>query len=42
MLLQRGGTYEIRKIEKKGGRIYIDLDIHPEAGYSYFGQKIPM
>jgi SPP1 gp7 family putative phage head morphogenesis protein len=41
-LLQRGGTYEIKKIEKSGGRIYIDLDIHPEAGYSYFGQKIPM
>ena len=33
VLLQRGGSYTITKIERKGGRIYMDLEIHPERGY---------
>lgn len=30
MILQRGGSYTIRKIEKSGGTIYIDFDMHPK------------
>lgn len=33
VLLQRGGSYTITKIERNGGRIYMDLEIHPEVGY---------
>lgn len=36
MLLQRGGSYTITKIEKKGGQIFMDLEIHPEDGYDLF------
>lgn len=33
MLIQRGATYKITKVERSGGFIYIDLEIHPEMGY---------
>ena len=36
MILQRGGSYTITKIEKKGGHIYMDLEVHPEDGYDLF------
>lgn len=38
MILQRGGSYTITKIEKSGGRIYMDLELHPEDGYDKFQQ----
>ena len=38
MLVQRGASYTITKIEKTGGQIYIDLEIHPEDGYDIFQQ----
>ena len=38
MLIQRGASYTITKIEKSNGRIYIDLEIHPEDGYDTFQQ----
>jgi hypothetical protein len=38
MLVQRGTSFEITKIEKSGGKIYIDMDIHPEDGYDLFQQ----
>lgn len=45
MILQRGGTYEITKIywgsdDTDYGRkkIFVDIDIHPEAGYDLFQQ----
>lgn len=34
MLIQRGATFKITKIEKKGGQIYIDVEVHPEKGYN--------
>mgnify|MGYP004647205355 FL=1 len=33
MILQRGGSYTITKIEKTNGTIYIDVEVHPEDGY---------
>lgn len=39
MLVQRGASYTITKIEKTGGQIYIDLEIHPEDGYDLFQQN---
>ena len=33
MLIQRGATYKITKIERSEGQIFIDLEIHPEMGY---------
>lgn len=38
MIIQRGASYEITKIEKSNGRIYIDMDVHPEDGYDLFQQ----
>lgn len=38
MILQRGGSYTITKIEKKNGTIYIDMEAHPEDGYDLFQQ----
>lgn len=38
MIVQRGASYTITKIEKKGGKIYIDMEIHPENGYDKFQQ----
>lgn len=38
MIIQRGASYTITKIEKSGGTIYIDMEVHPEQGYDLFQQ----
>lgn len=39
MIIQRGASYEITKIEKaSNGMIYIDMDVHPEDGYDLIQQ----
>lgn len=38
MIIQRGASYTITKIEKSGGTIYIDMEVHPEEGYDLFQQ----
>ncbi|MCI7643624.1 MAG: hypothetical protein MST10_04600, partial [Lentisphaeria bacterium] len=38
MIIQRGAHYNITKIEKSGGTIYIDVEVHPEMGYNTFQQ----
>ena len=45
MILQRGGTYEITRIywgtddtDYGARKIFVDLEIHPEAGYDLFQQ----
>jgi hypothetical protein len=38
MLLQRGASYTITKIEKTNGMIYIDMEVHPEDGYDWIQQ----
>jgi hypothetical protein len=45
MILQRGGTYEITKIywgkdatDGNTRKIFVDMEIHPEAGYDLFQQ----
>lgn len=38
MIIQRGASYTVTKIEKTGGRVYIDLEVHPEDGYDLFQQ----
>ena len=35
MLIQRGAYYRITKIEKKGGTIFMDVEVHPERGYEF-------
>lgn len=35
MIIQRGAYYSITKIEKTGGTIFIDLEVHPEKGYEF-------
>lgn len=35
MIIQRGALYTITKIEKSGGKIYIDVEVHPEQGYEF-------
>ena len=38
MIIQRGASYTITKIEKSGGTIYIDMEVHPEDGYDLIQQ----
>ena len=38
MLVQRGAYYKVTKIEKSGGTVYVDMEIHPEQGYDLFQQ----
>ena len=38
MIIQRGAYYKITKIEKSGGTIYIDVEVHHERGYNTFQQ----
>lgn len=38
VIIQRGGSYTVTKIEESGGRLYIDLEHHPEDGYDLFQQ----
>lgn len=38
ILLQRGGSYKITKLEKVNGQMYIDVELHPEDGWDLYGQ----
>lgn len=38
MIIQRGSSYTITKIEKSNGTIFIDMEVHPELGYDLFQQ----
>lgn len=38
MIIQRGASYTITKIEKSGGITYIDMEVHPEMGYELIQQ----
>ncbi|SEA05743.1 ADP-ribosyltransferase exoenzyme [Eubacterium aggregans] len=38
IIIQRGATYKIKKIEKNGGKIYMDVEVRPEKGYNTFQQ----
>ncbi|MBP5093156.1 MAG: hypothetical protein J6332_03820 [Abditibacteriota bacterium] len=43
ILLQRGRSYTVRKMYyEPNGRLYIELDLHPEDGYNLFGQDDPI
>lgn len=35
MIIQRGASYTITKIEKTGGTIFIDVEVHPEQSYEF-------
>ena len=35
MIIQRGASYTITKIEKSGSTIFIDVEVHPERGYEF-------
>lgn len=35
MIIQRGASYTITKIEKSGSTIFIDAEVHPERGYEF-------
>lgn len=35
MIIQRGASYTITKIEKSGSTIFIDVEVHPEQGYEF-------
>lgn len=38
MVIQRGAYYKITKIERSGGTIFVDMEVHPEEGYDTFQQ----
>ena len=38
IIIQRGASYTITKIEKTGGKIYVDMEVHPEKGYDLMQQ----
>lgn len=35
MLLQRGLTFKITKVEKANGKVYLDIEVHPEKGLKF-------
>jgi hypothetical protein len=39
MTVQRGASYTITKIEKKGNQLFMDVEIHPERGYELTQQN---
>ena len=39
VILQRGGSYKVTKIERQGWKYYIDMELHPEDGYDLFQQE---
>ena len=39
VILQRGAKYKITHIDKKNGRIYIDMEVHPEFGYNKYQEE---
>ena len=40
VIIQRGAKYRVTKIERKGWKTYIDLEIHPEKGYNLYQQDV--
>jgi SPP1 gp7 family putative phage head morphogenesis protein len=38
VIIQRGASYTVTKVEKTGGKIYIDLELHTENGYDLIQQ----
>ena len=38
VIVQRGASYRITGMEKRGGKIYMDLEVRPEKGYDLFQQ----
>lgn len=40
VIIQRGAKYRVTKIERKGWKTYIDLEIHPEEGYNLYQQDV--
>lgn len=40
VILQRGGSYKVTKIEHQGRKYYIDMELHPEDGYDLFQQEV--
>lgn len=40
VIIQRGAHYKVTKIERKGGKTFIDLEIHPEKGYNLYQQDV--
>lgn len=38
IIIQRGASYTITKVEKTGGKIYVDMEVHPEKGYDLIQQ----
>jgi hypothetical protein len=39
MIIQRGAIFKIKKIEKKGSKIFMDVEVHPEKGYELIQQN---
>lgn len=39
MIIQRGASYTVTKIERTGYTTYIDVEVHPELGYDKFQQR---
>lgn len=39
MIIQRGASYTVTKMERVGSTTYIDVEVHPELGYDLFQQR---
>lgn len=39
VIIQRGAKYKITNIDKKGGKIYVDMEVRPELGYNKYQEK---
>lgn len=39
VIIQRGAQYRITKIERKEGKIYVDMEVHPEMGYNKYQEE---
>ena len=39
VIIQRGARYTITKIERKEGKIYVDMEVHPEFGYNKYQEE---
>jgi SAM-dependent methyltransferase len=39
MIVQRGANYKITKMEKKGNKLFMGVEIHPEKGYEIIQQN---
>lgn len=38
MIIQRGGEYRLTGIRREGGKVYVEMEHHPEKGYDKFQQ----